>query len=557
MKSHLKLSDNSHRSKVWSQNMMFYYINVVLDKFVADIETNELGLFKTANSYGPKKDLKITFHPFTWCQNWHLAVAFHDEQKIMFVNCSAPNPDVKDVDNSFPVKLSLKLEDFIIYTGHKVHKSSMKNPILFHQLFEPCCSINAINVLSVVYSFCIAQDAVKNAFLYGTRNFKKFEISEFYDEIKAIDRFGSTRGVLGNQVVNQMIGKANGKGLSHSKRGHENDQLFSDDYTNTKKHQTNSASFSSSTNTTNSTNEIPTAPSTAPASRTSSFIESPVFNRKDTHSTASKDDIEVLKPDHTTVKSKPEPQTKIADWDSLFPVGVAENFVEKLSDLEDLSDDLEVIDEVIEMLENFSHNKLTNPKAKHTESDFKTWSLVIREHLYAEYVHKTKLEFDETEAIEIFSVSHDNEVFPLIVENGTIYLVNIKVIEQTSITSRSAKVNVIEISDKPLKQERDILKSSPLKRLIELYGWERHVFITKINASKIVVNDRSGYSALIYALYCLHHFSLHEKFQVNYQPNSLNVDNYGIILQKLMHDIKDGKKRARDADFRNLMKYIR
>ncbi|GMG58503.1 unnamed protein product [Ambrosiozyma monospora] len=541
--------------------MMFYYLNLVLDKFVADIETNELGLFKAANSYGPKKDLKITFHPFTWCQNWHLAVAFHDEQKIMFVNCSAPNPNDKDVDNSFPVKLSLKLEDFIIYTGHKVHKSSMKSPILFHQMYEPCCPINAINVLSVVYSFCISQDPVKNAFLYGTHSSKKFEISEFYDEIKAIDRFGYTRGVLGNQVVNQMIGKANGIGLSQSKRGHENDQLFSDDYTNPKKHQTSPASFESSANTTHSTNDIPTAPSTAPASRAPSFIESPVSHRQNTHNTLPRDDdnddIEVLEVVHTAAKSKPKLEPKISEWDSLFPISVAENFVEKLSDIEDLSDDLEVIDEVIEMLENFSHNKLTNPKAKHTGSDFKTWSLVIREHLYAEYIHKTKLEFDETEAIDIFSVSHENEIFPLILENGTIYLINIKLSEKISDTAKVAKVNVIEISDKPAKNERDILKSYPLKRLIELYGWERHVFVSKISANKIIVNDRSGYSALIYALYCLHHFSLHEKFLVNYQPNSLNVDNYGIILQKLMHDIKDGKKRARDADFRNLMKYIR
>lgn len=201
MKARLKLSDNSHRQKVWSEDMLFHYLNTILDKYAP--EDSMLKLFRNSKSFGPKGAYhKTVLHPFQYRGDWHLAIGFGHENKIVFIDCS----DSKT--GRFPLGVALGLEEFVEFFGRRIGKSSLKNPWHYARLFQSAAPINAINLLCVALALCTNESGMTKTFCDPSYDARIYDASDFYPMLKGIDRYAYTRSVLGSRFVNRMMAKS-------------------------------------------------------------------------------------------------------------------------------------------------------------------------------------------------------------------------------------------------------------------------------------------------------------------------------------------------------------
>ncbi|QPG75183.1 hypothetical protein FOA43_002532 [Brettanomyces nanus] len=485
MKSRLKFSDNSHREKVWSQEMLYHYVNMIIDRF-GDNGDSSLGLFRNQKSYGPKGGLaRVVFHPFKWGGDWHLAIGFAEQRKMLFLNCGGENFAYRKGVGSFSMKAALVLEDFIVYFGKKISKYALKYPRVYSHIFEPSSPLNAINLLSAVFAFCVDEKAITNTFCNADATPRKYDVSDFYPVLKSMDRYAYTRSVLGNRFVDTMIQKTHNE--------HDEDEE---------------------------------------AESLTAMVTS------------------VTVPSHPL----PPPPPLKDDLASFFSVHAAKQFLHYLVSVDDFYKVPEFLDELVEMLENLSHDKRTNPELTETEEHYWEWNLLARENLYAEYTKKTKMEFNENElGATLKAADHRNQVYPLIFENGIVYLVNIN----TDENKFDAHVKVAVISNRNSTNERAVLKNYALRRLVEMYTWQYRRLIKDVKVSLHVLKEHSPYNVLICTLYCLHYFVFHRKFVSRVKPSLATLDNYGICLQQLMHDIVDGNTPRRNADYKAMIKYLR
>lgn len=163
---------------------LYHYCNLILDKF--DTKTSKLGLFKDDLNYGPKlKDIDIYFHPFIWEGNLHLAIGFTKYNKILFVHCS----DFKNskILPTFKIEASLEIQNFIKFFGHKLSKNSLKFPRIYSDLFEPTTNFNSINLLTVIFAFCLDSISLTRSFCDPQFSPRKFDISDFHPLIENLD----------------------------------------------------------------------------------------------------------------------------------------------------------------------------------------------------------------------------------------------------------------------------------------------------------------------------------------------------------------------------------
>ncbi|KAG7882544.1 hypothetical protein KL938_002967 [Ogataea parapolymorpha] len=453
MKSRLKFSDDSHREKVWSPEMVFYYMNLLFDEYKTG---TRFVLFKSRDSYGPKtRHPELTFHPFLWAGDWHLAVGFHESQKIVLVNCSESQ---SESDVGFPLRSVLKIEDFVIYFGHKVNKSTLKKPYRVTNFIEPLCPINAINLLSLVFTFCVSPTHLKEMFISPNPELRTFDVSEFYEEIKNFDRFGNARQILGNSLMNRLVEKSK------------------------------------------------TKPELDPV-----------------------------------IIAKFDPET--ADFSKFFPVKTAKHFLDSINAQADqLPEDADVFDEVVEMIEGWCHVE------NHT--GFDNWSMLFREITVGCYNSRSKIEFDEEEFQEVLlSADHRSQVFPLVLENGSSYLIN------ADRTEDQLVVNVLEISFKS-RGAKDVCRPFAVRRLIEMYGWHNRRLVNKINMDKYSVQGSKLYHVLSGFIYFIHYFIYHGKFDVHFKPDQMDIDSHSIVFQSMMHKIVAKDKPGVIEDYARLIRYI-
>ncbi len=487
MKSRLKLSDNSHRERVWSQEMLFHYLNMILDRF-SDVQGSSIGLFRNSKSYGPKGNVtRVVFHPFKWNGDWHLAIGFSDLQKMLFLNCSGEEFPYERGVGSFSLKAVLAVEDFVHFFGHKISKYALKYPKIYSHVFEPVSSINAVNLLSAVFAFCVDEISVTNTFCDLEDKPRKYDVSVFYPVLKGFDRYAYTRSILGNNFVDGMIEKSQ-----------KNESELLDKELGLTQGKAQSI----------------LAPST----------------QKEVLGKYVDDDISTL-----------------------FSRHAAEQFLNYLVEVDDFYKVPDFLDELVEMFENLSHDSRTNPSLEQSEKHYWEWNLLTRENLYAEYTKKTKMEFNEKSLkATLKAADHRNQVFPLVFENGIVFLVNIS----TEKNKFDTHVKVVVISNRASTNERAVLKNYALKRLVEMYVWQYKRLVKNIDISLLILKGHSPYNVLICTLYCLHHFVFNGDFSLDIKPDVATLDNYGIRLQQLMHDIVGNNVSKRNADYKGMIKYL-
>lgn len=206
------------------------------------------------------------------------------------------------------------------------------------------------------------------------------------------------------------------------------------------------------------------------------------------------------------------------------------------------------IDIILEAIEIWTHNSLTNANVKGDDSDMHRWPIVTRENLIVDFTRKTKREFDEDEFEELLLVDHPNEIFPLFFETNTIFLVNF----QTKKDSSKVVVNIIVISTRT-RSEKEIMKNYAFKRLVEMYVWKYKRLVTRINTSIITVPTGSPYELFMVALYCIHQFTIKGKFDVKISPQMNLFEKYMDNFEMLMQGINERNGEMRDSSFKALI----
>lgn len=171
---------------IFDENMLFHYCNVILDCY--DSKALSLGLFRDVNNYGPtQKNVDIYFHPFKSKEEWHLAIGFSKYSKILLVNCSNFTTSIGDQYPSFSLRTPIEIKSFIRFFKQKLSKNALKYPRLFTDLFEPATSNNALNLLSVIFSFCLDAVSLQRSFCDPDFSPCKFEISDIHPIIGNMD----------------------------------------------------------------------------------------------------------------------------------------------------------------------------------------------------------------------------------------------------------------------------------------------------------------------------------------------------------------------------------
>ncbi|KAH3661518.1 hypothetical protein OGAPHI_006366 [Ogataea philodendri] len=452
MRSRLKFSDDSHREKVWSNEMLFFYMNLLLDEYNTGMK---FGLFRNKDSYGPKSGVvEIMFHPFLWAGDWHLAVGFHKLHKIAVINCSKLDPKE---NAGFPIRSVLKLEEFVFFFGHKINKSSLKHPYKAASFIEPVSSINAINLLALVFTFCVTPTHLTDMFSQVGAEPRTYDVSEFYEEIVRFDRFGYARAVLGNQVMDKLVEKS--------------------------------------------------------------------------------------LPEQQVSETSYPFELENTDFDAIFPKKTAEHFLKAMKEGDDgFIQDADVFDEVVEMIEGWCHVG--------QKDEFESWSMLFRESIVAFYSVGSKMEFDEEEFGEVLqSADHKSQVFPLILENGNLLLINLER-QETELIS-----NIVELSSKNLKGST-VVRTFAVRRLIEMYGWHNRLLVSKVNFHRYSVRTQDLTKNITTFFFFIHHFIHHGKFDTQLAPDQIDTDYYGVAFQSLMHRIVAGNRSGILSDYRKLVKCI-
>lgn len=206
------LSNNLNPNDYFNEEILYHYCNLILDKYYNTNNQNDndngysethqnIALFRNYSSYGPKaKNIDIYLHPFLWKKEWHLAIGFNKYNKILLIDCSnfkisnynQNNEKDENIDNiennqnkeiiypSFPTKTSLRVEQFICFFKRKLSKHSLKYPRLYTDLFEPATPYNSINLLTIVFSFCLDAVSLTRSFCDPEFSPRKFDISDIH-----------------------------------------------------------------------------------------------------------------------------------------------------------------------------------------------------------------------------------------------------------------------------------------------------------------------------------------------------------------------------------------
>lgn len=594
-------SDGYDDDTLWNEDTMYHYCNLLLDQYQTeradkDTEKVTVGLFRNYSSYGPKRrkdhddvdmNIDVYFHPFLWKQKWHLAIGFTKYEKILILNCSNVTYSQSEKQGkfpSFPTKASLRIEQFICFFKQKLSKHSLRYPRLHSDLFMPSIQYNAINLLTVIFSFCFDPISLVRLFCDPQFTPRKFDISDMHPIIEEIDvLFQKEYNELKRKKVEQLLLEKRKKIeqdddetrrrdlLQERKRIKEEEirkqkeekqkelqaQLAKENEIRQRaqlERQEQKRSLKDDTN----DNDVKRR---RQSTRVNGSLNEPIeINDLDDDEDEQEEDQEkkdeqeynkYLNYNLQTSGAKRERELALKE---IFSKSFAEEFKKNILDMS-LFPSFDKFDLMYENLQQICQNPLTSPALHNNNKDIKPGpqrnEYDIRSALFVRYQRRQRQEFDEEKCALLLEKDSLNQIIPLIYEHGSIYLINIKTTDKFHCI-----VKCICISNRSNRSEREILKTHALRRLMEMYVEKYKRLVIKIRISVIQVKSASFYKVAMQSVFTLHHILWKGKFDLTFHPKNEALENYIVFYEKIMSCALTGDMFRTELNFKRLTKHV-
>ncbi|KAI0464755.1 hypothetical protein LJB42_002380 [Komagataella kurtzmanii] len=541
----MSLDDWSSNTSRWSRSSVYYYSNLVLDKF----GRNQVGLYNSRGKYGPKnRNVKHLIHPFQYEGTWNVAIllrknavrggidvdnshAFSELGKetkvsvgeLVLINCS-PN----DPRSEFPVDVCFNIDQFILETGQKLRNRSLKNFSRVENLFPIYSKIDALNVLGVVFTMCCSSFFPPYLASKSLSQYKKFNISRFYD-------------LYFNDLEPETIFKAELKFIHFDKFPRIKEHIESSKLKNLDLVRTKNFALDSRTPIDEGlTNAVEKA---VQPSKSSSFsLRKKQLNGSNPHNQSTnhkRQKLEsVLQFCSTHASNFSIPDT------NLFNRNICGDFLATVTpNIEAFPSQSEVfyLDDLMEMIENWYH-----PSQVLSERP-----LLVRESTIVCLSRRNSIIYDGEEFDELQKTDHSNQVLPFFYERKSIYLVNFQTSDNYHTT-----VNCIEITRK--NNSRDVSSSLLLRKMVENYVFKYSRKVIEINTTKyyIPTDNFSCYLATTTMIYFLHRFLVKSAFDIDLSPPFNKIQEYTEKLESLLYGVYDGDVISRNNSYLEMMTFL-
>lgn len=582
----------------FNEETLFHYCNVILDYY--NSKTLTLGLFRNAMDYGPtQQNVDIYFHPFQTKSEWHLAIGFCNYSKILIVHCSNFTTSVGDVYPSFHRKTSMKIQNFIQFFKQKLSKNALKYPRLFTDLFEPATGNNAVNLLAVIFSFCLDAIALQRSFCDPEFSPSKFEISDIYPLLETIDinyriqlaeqqseakvetnEINVKESIESENVVETLDRQDQGyitddKPVKLSKQMIEADQKQDELVIENHDIQPNNADIIEI----KLTDEHVMILQEQRGHKNTDEMETKLHSDRKILSIITSDEdndhhLKELKSSHdeeiNDLESSEELEEetrktidfektvsvnreKIGTIERIFQSSYAKEFMDNIYNRTELHSNFN-LDLMFDFIQNVCNDSFTNPDAfidKDKEDRFQKNGFKMRESLIATYLKGSKLEFDEDQLTKMLEIDYKNQIFPLIFINDSIFLVNFKTTDNINCI-----VRIFCISNRTNRSEREVLRNYALRRLVEMYVFKYHRLVTKIKLCLVPVKSTELYKVLMQTIFVVHKVMWRNKFDMNLKFDSDNLDNYTHFFENIMKNIQRKDIFQVELNWKRLVKHV-
>lgn len=602
--------DPLDESNVFDPATLFHYCNLILDQYPNENAT--LALFQEDLNYGPQgEDVAIYFHPFEWKGQWHLAIGFTQYEKILFVNCSdySLSEDSSRAEDypSFSGKTSLRIQDFVVFFKQKLSINSLRYPRLYTDLFKPATGSNAVNLLTIIFAFCLDPVSLTRSFCDPQFSPTKFDISDFHPIIASID--GEFREEL--QHTNELKQKEKEKLVAIKKKESEHAKNVAKELKQKQKRERE---------------ERERVEMEAEIKERQRMVQERIrLEKEDREKRAKERDQQQqqhdlhLAPIPVEHEVNGDVQTKIGDSLSTIQrekvkdeeletivkrqktrsrLGKSISAPIEINDLEDSDDaseeeklpvktqdvsrketeetlrqrfqpvyalefkkhilhselfgDITKIDLMYSFIRQFSYDPLMNALLyRDGSADRSKKSMFeLRKSLVVTYKRRMKQEFDESKFEKIMETDSLNQIIPLIFENGSIFLVNIKTSDKFNCI-----VKLICITNRLNRSEREIMKNYAFRRLIEMHVAKYNRLVLKIRTSIIAVKQSEFYKVAMASFCVLQRILWKNKFDLTYKPKVENLESYNVYFQKMMEGIETSDMLATELNLKRIVKY--
>lgn len=602
--------DPLDESNIFDSETLFHYCNLIMDQF--DKEVLTLALFRDDLNYGPKgKPIDIHFHPFEWKNKWHLAIGFVKYEKILLVHCS--NYTLSDDEEaikrypSFGNKTLIRIHDFVIFFNQKLSKNSLKYPRLYTDMFKPASGSSAINLLTIIFAFCLDPVSLTRSFCDPLFSPTKFDISDFHPIIAKIDKDFREQQQQENEekrkeklLMEKKLAEEKRNALKELKRKEkkereerEKEQLEAQlkerqrmlqerisleneehekrvrERQERQQHHDTAIDTVSLTHIDN--NEIETKVEKLPDSnkgkreqengaKSEIMVKRPKTRAKLGNTISTPIDINDLEDsddaseDEGKVPLKSRSITASGTEDVLRRIFLPVYGIEfkKYILHSELFANTDKIDQMYKFIRQFSYDQPLNAllfKDEATDKGRKN-EFDIRKSLIVTYKRRMKQEFDESKFEKIMETDSLNQIIPLIFENGSIFLINIKTSDKFNCI-----VKLICITNRSNRSEREILKNYAFRRLIEMYVAKYNRLVIKIRTSIITIKQPEFYKVAMASFCVLQRMLSKNKLNLAYKPRLENLESYNVYFQKMMEGVEMGDMLATELNFRRIVKY--
>jgi hypothetical protein len=588
-----KISSGIDYTNLFNEETMYHYCNLLLDKY--DTKIANLALFRDPENYGPQRDdINIYFHPFQWNNTWHLAIGFTKYNKILLVNCSDYS-----IENSvssypgFPEKVSITLKDFILFFKQKLSKNSIKYPRLFTDLFEPSTPFNAINLLAVIFGFCSDPISVTRSFCDPEYSPTKYDISDMHPIIIRMDtnfrqefaieleenfEHRETELIQSKKMNEEELAdtkkqeykekpdlKKEEENLTRQKFGIEHrNRLLEEKKARENEYKKRQESLKRQYQEPIQTNEIVKR---LHSLRPNGSINAPIEineledNKDESNDEQDKQNINLSNLKRESPSLEPEIQTKSnalikkkreQELLLIFQVKYGIIFEKYILNLTLFADNNKM-NLMYEFIKNICYNPLTNPSLFIPGTiEMLKEPYEIRDALMVTYRRRMKQEFDEAKFDKMLETDYKNQIIPLIFENGSIFLINIKTTDNFNCI-----VKLVCISNRSNRSERETMKNYAFRRLIEQYVAKYNRLVIRIRTSIVYVNSSSFYKLAMQSLYSLHHILWRNKFDLtSFKPKKDKLENYIVFFENIMSASKDKDLFQAELNFKRLIKHV-
>ncbi|ODV97573.1 hypothetical protein PACTADRAFT_73296 [Pachysolen tannophilus NRRL Y-2460] len=527
MISSVQMCDHSHLKPVWSEDMIYYYSCMLMDRYLNP--ELKLGIFRDSERNGPKLSRDCVFHPFKYQDDWHLAIFHNVSRKIILIDCNCSSENSVIFQDGC-LSVSQMDKDFLFSIGLKHAK---KFPYVFRvsKLFTRISDANAKNVLGVIYGICCTKNILD--FLDGANTkFNKFDISLFFtQEFQQFDRHTIDKIYLTPAVFNELEAIENAP--KEAKKRKEK-----------KSNNTIQASSSESFVLEHENQLAQEKPTSAKKAGVTNYPTPPLdpSHNLDVNNRGTKNRKKLTKATTNRKKLKitliPEDYFVSKDIATQFRRDIYGNMYE--------FEDPNLLDQMLDFFQKCLSKEYSKEEYAFCPIMCKD---VVNAAIFILKNREKKFDYDDEYFAEDLKIDNESQIFPVFLHQTNLYLLEFKCKDKYH-----TYINILEVTKKT--NTRDILSTPILKKLVERYAFINNRKIMEVNAAKFFLPDSCLHNLIMTMFFIVAKSIKNKSFSIKDKMDITAINDFSKNLKEMMLAIEMDDSQKRDRAYLAMMETL-